>query len=204
MGCAVSPSTAATASTPDPVQHAATMSDEGLVAAVAGGDLSSLGVLFDRHAQGVRRFIGRLGVAPSDVDDLTQTTFLLLLEAARSFRGGPSARPWLLGLATNVARRHRRSTIRMAARIAAWASERYASGPPTPGEALDVQERAVRAAHALMLLSPKKREVFVMVAMEAVPAEVAADLLGIPLGTVWTRLHHARRELQAHLLEEGP
>jgi RNA polymerase sigma-70 factor, ECF subfamily len=195
MGDAVSPVTAL---------HAARASDGELLENIASGDLSSLGLLFDRYALDVRRFISRLGVMAGDVDDLAQATFLIVMDAASSFRGGGAARAWLFGLAANVVRRHRRSMARMAAHLAAWAREPREERPPPPSESLDAHERSVRAAHALARLSPKKREVFVMVTMEGLTAETAADALGIPVGTVWTRLHHARRELRAQLVEESP
>ena len=69
---------------------------------------------------------------------------------------------------------------------------------------LELRERANAAANALAELSAKKREVFVMVALEGVPPEAAAEALGIPIRTVWTRLHHARRELRARLEEDKP
>jgi RNA polymerase sigma-70 factor (ECF subfamily) len=55
---------------------------------------------------------------------------------------------------------------------------------------------------ALFELSPKKREVFVLVALEGLSGEEVATTLGIPVNTVWTRLHHARSELR-HALEEA-
>ena len=176
--------------------------DANLLARIASGDLSSLGTLFDRYAIDVRSFIARLGIGAADVDDLTQTTFVLVLEAASSFRGPGSGRAWLFGLAANVVRRHRRSFARMATRVAAWALEPRADTTPTPERASDVRERAALAGRALTRLSAKKREVFVMIVMEDVTAEDAAAALGIPIGTVWTRLHHARRALRAYLEEE--
>lgn len=180
------------------------LADGDLLTNVAAGDLSSLGVLFDRHAVPVRRFVGRLGVASGDVDDLVQGTFIAVLGAAPSFRGGGSARAWLFGLAANLVRRHQRSVARMAARIAAWARERPPEMSPSPSDAFDSSERSLRASRALARLTTKKREVFVMVAMEGLTAEGAADALGIPIGTVWTRLHHARRDMRAWLEGESP
>jgi RNA polymerase sigma factor (sigma-70 family) len=169
-----------------------------LIAGIAAGDFSCLGLLFDRYATDVGRFIARLGVREGDVDDLVQGTFLLVPRAAASFRGG-DARAWLLGLAVNLVRRHRRSLARMTARLATWARERTADPPETPSQAFEVREGAARAEYALAALSRKKREAFVLIVMEGVGAEQAAAALGVPVGTVWTRLHHARRELRARL-----
>jgi RNA polymerase sigma factor (sigma-70 family) len=179
-------------------------SDDELLASLRAEDLSSLGVLFDRYALDVRRFIARLGVAPGDVDDLTQTTFLIVLDVASRYHGTQPARNWLFGLAVNAVREHRRMSARIARKLAAWSREPHPATARTLAESLEQREESARAARAIGRLSPKKREVFVMVAMEGIPAETTAEALGIPVGTVWTRLHHARRELRVHLAEERP
>jgi RNA polymerase sigma factor (sigma-70 family) len=188
---------------PHSVQRPIELADRELLTKIAQGDLPCLGLLFDRYAVDVGRFIARVGIGGSDVDDLVQATFLLVMKAAHGFRGG-GVRAWLFGLAANLARRHRRSLTRMATRVTAWVRERGSEMPETPGEAIDTRERALRAQAALARLSEKKREAFVMVVMEGIAAEDAAVALRIPVGTVWTRLHHARRELSAHLEKEDP
>jgi RNA polymerase sigma-70 factor (ECF subfamily) len=176
-------------------------SDEELIARVASGHLSSVGLLFDRYAVDVLRFLRRLGVNDGDIDDLLQATFILVPDASASFRGG-ATRSWLFGLAANLARRHRRSLGKTAARIAAWTRQQYATSPPTPDDSLDRRRQVARAMGALERLSPKKREAFVMVVMEGMDAQEVAAALGVPVGTVWTRLHHARRELREALGED--
>lgn len=173
--------------------------DAELLSNVAAGDLSALGILFDRHAADVRRFIGRLGVGLGELDDLTQGTFLLAIDVAGGFRGEASARAWLLGLAANLVRRRRRSVARLTARLAAWARERTTDPPAiTPERSCASREQLETARRALERLSPKKREIFVMVVLEGVSAADAARALDIPVGTVFTRLHHARREIRDH------
>jgi RNA polymerase sigma-70 factor (ECF subfamily) len=66
------------------------------------------------------------------------------------------------------------------------------------------RELAARAQVALAAMSHRKREAFVLVALEGLSGEEAATLLDIPVATVWTRLHHARRELRSALSEEVP
>jgi RNA polymerase sigma factor (sigma-70 family) len=177
------------------------LSDAELLSKIVAGDLSCLGLMFDLYAIDLGRFIRRLGVADTDVDDLVQATFLLVPRAASGFRGG-GVRSWLFGLAINLVRRYRRSLARTAARIAAWAIDPCRDAPATPSDALEMRESASRAERSLARLSAKKREVFVLVAMEGVGAQQAAAALGIPIGTVWTRLHHARRELRAYAQQE--
>lgn len=178
--------------------------DPELLAQIGRGDLESLGTLFDRYAHDVRRFLMRLGVGVSDVDDLVQLTFLEVANSASGFDGRLSARPWLLGVAATIVRRHRRSLSRTIARIRAFTVAVRAPDPETPAESLEGREAEERVARALAALSDRKREVFVMITLEGASGEEAARALGVPVNTVWTRLHHARRELRARLIGETP
>jgi RNA polymerase sigma-70 factor (ECF subfamily) len=175
--------------------------DGDLLAAVANGNLEALGELFERHEPEVRRYVGRLGVAPSDVDDLVQATFLEVVRAAARFDPRHAARSWLFGIATVMVRRHRRSVGRAMARIAAWAGTWRGEPQPTPAELLESDEATRLIERAFERLSPKKREVLVLVTLEGLSGEEAARALRIPMNTVWTRLHHARIELRAALGE---
>jgi RNA polymerase sigma factor (sigma-70 family) len=179
-----------------------TQTDSELIAKIVSGNLGGLGELFDRYEPDVKRFIGRLGVRPSEVDDLVQLAFLDVARAAVTFDGRSSARSWLFGIAAIVVRRYRRSMARVAAGLMAWAREPRFEGTP-PDTASEINQSAARAARALEQLSPKKRAVFVMVVLEDCSGEETARALGIPVATVWTRLHHARRELRESLAKES-
>jgi RNA polymerase sigma-70 factor (ECF subfamily) len=175
----------------------------GLVAAIQAGDLSGLGVLFDHYGDDVHRFLVRIGISPSDVEDLVQLTFLDVLAAAHRFRPDAPVRPWLFGIATMVARRHRRGVGRMFERLRRWALERAVESPPMPDECFELSAQTIRAQRALEALAPRKREAFVLVVLEGLAGEEAAKALGIPVATVWTRVHHARRELREALEERA-
>jgi RNA polymerase sigma-70 factor (ECF subfamily) len=69
----------------------------------------------------------------------------------------------------------------------------------TPERRLVLSVEGARAQRALSRLSAKKREVFVLVALEGMSGAEVANALHIPVATVWTRLHHARLELRAAL-----
>lgn len=178
------------------------LADHDLVAAVASGDLQALGTLFERYEPGVRRYLGRLGIGSSDADDLVQATFLEVVRAAGRFDPTYAARSWLFGIATVMVRRHRRSVGRAATRIGLVRREPAPAPPPTPVEILASDEAMRLFTSAFERLSAKKREVFVLVTMEGLSGDEAARALGIPVKTVWTRLHHARLHLRA-ALEDG-
>ncbi len=176
--------------------------DAELCARLARGEVDALGPLFDRHAVSMRRVVRRLGVPMSEVDDVVQSAFLDVLGAAARYDGRASARPWLLGFAVIQARRHRRSLARIAARLAAWAREADLEIDDSESHAAHRLD-AVVAMRALEALSGKKRETFVLVALEGLATDEVARILEIPVATVWTRMFHARRELRAVLDREG-
>jgi RNA polymerase sigma factor (sigma-70 family) len=178
-------------------------SDEALVTAVASGDLDALGTLFDRYEPTLRRFISRLGTPSGEVDDLVQATFLQLVSASARFDPSLSARSFLLGVAAMMTRRHRRSLGRIAARLRNWTRQPEPTGTKTPHQELEAHEADERLRRALASLPPKKRDVFVMVTLEGASGDDVARALGIPVNTVWTRLHHARKELRALLGESA-
>jgi RNA polymerase sigma-70 factor (ECF subfamily) len=181
----------------------ATLPDAELLSKVAEGELYALGILFDRYEHVVKRFIGRLGVPLADVDDLVQLTFLDLPGAAARFDDRLSFKGWLLGLAAIVVRRYRRAVRRRIARLAAWASEPWRRAHPGPDDAFELHEAAKNALTALGRLSHKKREVFVMLVFEELSGADAARALAVPVATVWTRMHHARRDLRGFLEEHA-
>ena len=187
------------------LRPAATPVDDGtaLMARVVAGNLDALGVIFDRYEADVRRFVRRLGASPSDVDDLVQLTFLDLAKSAARFDPALSLRSWLLGIAAMTVRRHRRTLSRWLANFAGRVYERRRAAPRTPSEDLEREEDLARFERAIERLPEKRREVFVLVAMEEMSGEAAASALGIPVATVWTRLHYARKELRAILEEEA-
>ena len=96
---------------PDPGADA--IGDPELLRAIAAGDLGALGTAYDRHGEGVRRFLVRAG-AGSDADDLVHETFLATMSAARGYDGRASARPLLLGIAARLLKGRRRTLARWA------------------------------------------------------------------------------------------
>jgi RNA polymerase sigma-70 factor (ECF subfamily) len=175
--------------------------DSELIAAVANGDLDALGRLYHRYEPAIGRYFDRLGVSLGDRDDLLQETFLEVARAAPRFDTKLSARSWIFGIATMMSRRYRRSLSRAVQRLAAWKSAWVTSPPPTPGELVERDQMMVRFEQAFLRLSSKKQETFVLVTLEGLSGEEVARALGVPVNTVWTRLHKARLELRAALEE---
>ncbi|HEX2731254.1 MAG TPA: RNA polymerase sigma factor [Polyangiaceae bacterium] len=172
-------------------------SDEQLLRAIADGDLAPLGELFDRHHAAVRAFAERLLQSSADAADLVQETFLTASRAAQSFQPGAPARPFLLGIAAQIARRKRRSFARLRSMLEAFARE--PSAHPNPEQVTAAGEEVAVLNAALAQLSHAHREVLLLVDLGGLSGVDAAQALQVPAGTVWRRLHEARFELRERI-----
>jgi RNA polymerase sigma-70 factor (ECF subfamily) len=172
-------------------------SDAELLARVAAGDAAALADLFRRHRLAVHRFAVRLGGEPA-AEDVVQQTFLLAWSQARSFRGSARVTTWLMGIAANVVRRNRRDETRRRAAFSLLDPE-VMPGAPSPEREVAERELAARVPGAIASLPHDLRVAYVMCEVEGVPGTEAAKALGLRPGTLWRRLHDARRRLLALL-----
>jgi RNA polymerase sigma-70 factor (ECF subfamily) len=182
----------------------AVSSDAELIQRLGDGDLSPLGILYDRHHESVRQFIARATAGASDTDDLTHNTFLTLRSIASRFDGRSSARPLLFGIAAQLMRRRRRNLTRWAQALGSFTWTSDDDRQLTPESAAAGSQELRRFDLALSRLSEDKRLVFLLVEREGRSGEEVATALGIPVSTVWTRLHYARAELRAACAGKSP
>ena len=178
------------------------ISDEALLAVCGIGDTAALGALFDRHHEAVYRLISRLlSTEPAEIDDLVQTTFLETWHSAKRYRGRGAVRSYLLGIAANTVRHYVRAATRRRVAIAAVPMPAAASGP----DAIAMRSQQLdRLAEALEQLPHELRVVYVLCDLEEVPGVEAARALGLRAGTLWRRLHEARRALRDAIDGGGP
>jgi RNA polymerase sigma-70 factor (ECF subfamily) len=173
----------------------AAMADVALIAACGTGDKVSLGELFQRFHRDVYRFLARLsGCDARDLDDLVQNTFLNAQLSARRFAGRSSVKTWLFGIAANVAKHHFRGEARRQ-RAMRSLSELPSTAADAPSSAAETREALARLRKGLDDLPHDLRVAFVMCAIEGIPGVEAAAILGVRQGTVWRRLHEARKAL---------
>ena len=159
--------------------------------------------LFDRHYDFVHRYVGRR-VGLDLADDLVSETFTTAFRVrARYDLAHSVARPWLLGIATNLIRHHRRAEVR---RLRAY--ERLeAERAPGIDEALvaarvDAAAERPRIARALARIPDGDRDALLLLAWADLTYAEIALALEIPIGTVRSRIHRARRRLR-ELLDLG-
>jgi RNA polymerase sigma-70 factor (ECF subfamily) len=112
--------------------------DADLVKRVSDGDLSPLGVLYDRHHEGVRQFVARATAGGADAEDICHETFLTLAKIAGRYDGRTSARPFLLGIAAQLVRRRKRGLMRWAQALVGFSGVAAEQKVRTPEEAATV------------------------------------------------------------------
>jgi RNA polymerase sigma factor (sigma-70 family) len=163
------------------------------------GDAAAFGTLFERHARSVYNHCFRRTASWADAEDLTSAVFVEAWRRRREVRPlDESARPWLLGVANNLLRNHRRSLARHRAALA-----RLPRPHPQPDPADDVagrlaDERQMRRVLGLLERLPRRQQdVLALCAWAELTYEEAAQVLAIPVGTVRSRLARARARLDA-------
>ncbi len=170
-------------------------------------DPQAFGDLFSRHVDAVHAYLSRR-TGRAAADDLTGDVFRIAFERRRSFDlARCSALPWLYGIAANVVHRHQRDRWR---RLRAY--HRFQTRQPTEAEdttdasaaSLDAVHQRGRLHAAVQALARRDREVLLLHVWEEVSYAQIAESLDIPLGTVRSRLHRARRQLRARLEECEP
>ncbi|GAA4563996.1 RNA polymerase sigma factor [Planotetraspora kaengkrachanensis] len=161
--------------------------------------------VFDAHFSEIHRYVAsRLG--PSAAEDVVADTFLTAFRNRSRYdvsRGG--VRPWLYGIATNLISRQRRVEVRALRAMGRQGPEPHAEGPENRVVS-DVTARGLKPALAAAIasLNDGDRDVLLLVALAELTHEEVAASLGIPYGTVGSRLNRARKKVRAVLGDTNP
>jgi RNA polymerase sigma factor (sigma-70 family) len=140
-----------------------------------------------------------------DAEDAAQEAFVKAYRALARFRPGAPFRPWLLRIVANEARNRRRSANRRTGlALRAIEDRRPNDAAPSPEAAVLVQESRLALLRALAALRDDDREVVVARYLLDLPEAEAAEMLGIPRGTVKSRLSRALGRLRERLAEPSP
>jgi RNA polymerase sigma factor (sigma-70 family) len=177
-------------------------SDEDLWRECVGGDADAFGVLFNRHADAVFRYcLSRCG-SWHDAEELVSITFLEAWRQRTKLRPQrDSLLPWLLGVATNANRNRARASGRYADFLT-----RLPHSDPRHGEheadhaesvtsRVDAEREVCELLDTTAELHDGERDVVILCLMNGISQDDAAKTLGIPAGTVKSRLHRARAKL---------
>jgi RNA polymerase sigma-70 factor (ECF subfamily) len=180
-------------------------SDQELWRRAAAGDGDAFGALYDRHARAIYNYCFRRTADWAAAEDLTSLVFL---EAWRKrtevrFTGEGGVLGWLYGVANNVLRNHERASrrlLRFVSRAATWRGEL----PAADAEERVLEEERMRAILEMVKRLPRaERDVLAICVLGGASYADAALALGIPHGTMRSRLFDARRRLRELLAAAG-
>jgi RNA polymerase sigma factor (sigma-70 family) len=173
------------------------------------GEPGQFSPIFERHAASVHRYLLR-AAGRSDVEDLLSEVFVIAFRSRHRYDAAfPDARPWLFGIATNVLRHHRRSAARRHSLLARAKKDLFRD----EAAAVDEQDQLVSqlgadketavVRDALSQLEPSYRDVLLLWAGPRLSYEEIAAALGVPVGTVRSRLHRGKEKLRELLEVSG-
>lgn len=181
---------------PDPARVA------GWVRAVQNGDSEAFGDLVEAYGRLLYRVIGRLVSDPDDREDLVQETFVRAYQAIDRFRSGSDFRPWLLTIALNAVRdqwRRRRRRPSVASLDDEGEEVTVPASDPAPDAVVEGDELRQRAEAAFRRLDQDAQAILWLRVRESLQYDEIAQVLGIPRGTVMSRLARAREALRREL-----
>lgn len=151
--------------------------------------------IHEDHADFVWRTLQRLGVRESDLEDALQEVFIVVHRKLGTFDGSSRVSTWLYGICLRVASASRnRAHVRREQPMPEIQDSPDDRTDGNPEVAMATSEQRRRLQEILDTLTPEKRAVFVMFEVEGVPAVEIAEMLGVPVGTVYSRLSSARAE----------
>jgi len=171
--------------------------DIELVAAARAGSRIAFSALIDRHQPAVRAFLRRVASNAEEADDLAQETFVTAWAQAPGWRGEAGVRTWLCAIAWRKARGARRAWFRSLARDGGYAER---SALEQAGGGPDAADRLALAAAMAELPADQRAAVALCLAQDFSHAE-AAQVLGLPLGTVKSHVQRGRAKLLSALGE---
>jgi RNA polymerase sigma-70 factor (ECF subfamily) len=183
--------------------------DNRLIADCLAGDSSAFGELVRRHQDRLYNTVYRLLDNHEDAYDVVQDAFLNAYQSLDSFKGDSLFFTWLYRIAVNTAisfKRKRRAMVRIDTTGSNPVIEPLdPSEEARPGHALEQAEQEQRIQQALARVSAEHRAVLILKDMEGQKYEEMAETLGVPIGTIRSRLHRARLELREILerMDEG-
>lgn len=176
--------------------------DEDLWHACAVGDADAFGVLFNRHADAVFRYVLSRCGSWHDAEELVSITFLEAWRQRHKLKPQrDSLLPWLLGVATNADRNRARASGRYADFLTRLphSDPRHGEHEADHAEAVTSRVDAEREVRALLDttagLHDGERDVVILCLMNGINQDDAAKTLGVRAGTVKSRLHRARAKL---------
>jgi len=167
------------------------------------GEPEAFGLIYDRYAPTLLRFLGRR-VGARVAEGLVGELFRIAFERRETFDASrANALPWLYGIGSNVLLKHRRAEARRLRASARMLAAGQAVDRRASAAALDARVLFPRVADAIETLPDPEREALLLFAWEELPYEAVAEALELPIGTVRSRLNRARARLRELIEPKG-
>lgn len=158
--------------------------------------------IHDSHADFVWSSLQRLGIQAADLEDALQDVFVVVHRRLGTFDGSSRLSTWLFGICLRVASQYRRKAHRHREhRVVDLDGIAGEGNIAAPDATLLAREAAQRLERVLDALKPERRVVFVMFEIESIGCAEIAEQLGLPLGTVYSRLSAARADFSKAALK---
>ena len=180
--------------------------DAELMARVQTGDESAFAELMHRWELPVKSVIARVVLNASEAEDLAQETFVRVWHRRSQFTAGRAVKPWILGIAVNLARnRLRWWKHRPAVALEEWTEVPDQTGPAESGSRnLECAERAAAVRDAIAALAPEFREAIALFEYEQMSYGEIAEALNTTAKTIENRITRARERLRRALQTWAP
>jgi RNA polymerase sigma-70 factor (ECF subfamily) len=174
--------------------------DRNLLERVTRGDTSGAGELFERYAPALLRFAARLLSDRNTAEEVTQEVFVKVISRAHQYDGRAEVSSWLFAIAANACRDRRRRDRR-----ASVVPLEAVPEPVHKGDGIETilgdRERRDAVRRALSALSEEQREALVLARYHGLPYAEIAEVLGISVGAVKTRIFRAVEALKVRFSE---
>ena len=159
----------------------------------------NLTTIYRDHGQFIWLSLQRFGVRLADLDDLAQDVFMVVHRKLSHLDPLGRIRPWLFGICMRIAANYRRRRRWQVEIPSSGRDHNRAAGLPLADDLLIKGQDRELAERALATLEVDKRAILVMFEIEELPCAEIAELMNVPVGTVYSRLHAARRQLKEAL-----
>jgi RNA polymerase sigma-70 factor (ECF subfamily) len=166
------------------------------------GGPATIRALYVQHHAVLLAAVRRLTWPGCDVEDLLHEVFVIALRRSATADVAELSKAWLYGVTIKVAAAARRRHL-LRTFLGLDETDELASETATPDATLEEREVCAGVHRALSKLSGKKREVLVLFELQGLSGPEIAEALGCPLKTVWTRLHHGRKDFERQMVRHG-
>jgi RNA polymerase sigma factor (sigma-70 family) len=179
------------------------VADEVLVGRVADGDAAALAVLYQRYGGRLFGFVQRYARDRMVAEEILQDTLLAVWRSSHHYAGRSSVQTWLFGIARRQAHNRLRVQQPQPVPLGSDGLAGWVDPAPGPVDWAIANAQGAALADAIDALAPQHREILALAFAAQMPHREIAEILGVPVGTVKSRLHHARAALARELADRG-